>query len=68
MRHKVRKSATRRKVMGAALGATALANSAVGMFGLGTAEAATQAWIQMCIRNGPYRTGGASNTSDLASS
>ena len=65
MRHKVTKSTTRRRVMGAALGASALANGAVGMLALPAADAATQTWTRLCIRNGGLKTGGADNASDV---
>src|SRR4051812_43411027 len=62
MASKIRKSAKRRKVMGVALGATALTNAAAGFISLEGASAQAQSWIRMCVRDDQYRNSGATNS------
>ena len=64
MSHKVRKSSsTRKKILAATMGATALSNSALAMFGTESAHAQTQTWIRLCIRNQGFRAN--ANNSDV---
>src|SRR4051794_25333707 len=63
MKHKVRKSTSRKKVISVALSATALANAGAGMLGLDAADAATQSWINMCVQYSVYL--GIAQTSDV---
>ena len=59
MSHTIPKSSARKKLVAAAVGVTALTPSAAVLLGIGDAGAApsVQSWIQMCIRNGTWRSG-----------
>src|SRR4051812_15595012 len=62
MSFKIQKSTRRRKVIGAALGATALTNAAAGFISVGDAHAVDQSWIRLCMRTDGYRSNGATNS------